>query len=713
MAQFAVVEEYVREIGSDDPVATKVRADRVLAASEDTAGLSKIEYYELVLDIAKMRAEAGDAAGAEAAYRRAYAFGENAFGEYSLRLRAALQGIARAQRARGDMLGAEKTLLRSKAIAEEELGAEHPSTRDELAMLSTLRLPVKSAPNGEDRRGDYESSLLRIDARAKRAGEIVAQGAGDADGNCASAEPNAAQRVVVYYGTNRKLSGNNALTWFYKNDYDRGAPVKYGVVTVSLPCNREIGSIPTQQLWKLEFRANPAKHVILESLAPYSSEAAFWSSAKRRMDRSHRKEALVFIHGYNVDFAGAATRTAQLAADTDLDGAPFFYDWPSKAALGGYNADRTVATEIPQITRDVADFLKGVADRTGAERISIIAHSMGNEPLIRALKLLADEDFQARTDRPFDEVIFASPDVNVENFKSHVAATRRLAGNMTLYASERDRALEYSSWRSDFPRAGFAREKVVVEGLVSVDTTKASSNFIGHDDFAGNGLDDLRSIIWFGAKPEGRCILSPLPNPKGIWDFTPKCSDADFKLAVTLLRRRGYAQGLADLNATRQAAEADQSIAQTERQRRIKRADLVEALMKTLEDAFNPQSLKQKYASTNKDAATAPGLERALLFDSVHAPIDRGKAALANIDAAAATWRRHAADGGTAEAIGGFSRTWESPLLIEVQAQGDDPGTAALSDGCYEGKRLYNAGACGETVPHLWRARIGEGGARS
>ncbi|MGD9800944.1 MAG: tetratricopeptide repeat protein, partial [Parvularculaceae bacterium] len=140
-------------------------------------------------------------------------------------------------------------------------------------------------------------------------------------------------------------------------------------------------------------------------------------------------------------------------------------------------------------------------------------------------------------------------------------------------------------------------------------TTKASAGFIGHDDFAGNGLDDLRSIVWFGARPEGRCVLSPLPNPKGVWSFAPKCDDADFKLAVTLLRRRGTAQSLADLAATRAAAEADRSLSQAEKRRRLKRADTIKSLIENLDAAFNPPSLRTRYA-----AAAVPAVRLSAVF---------------------------------------------------------------------------------------------------
>ena len=81
---------------------------------------------------------------------------------------------------------------------------------------------------------------------------------------------------------------------------------------------------------------------------------------------------------------------------------------------------------------DLEDFLLVLADKTGAERISVVAHSMGNEFLTLALE-------QMTRDRPgeklFNEVVFASPDVDADDFIERVSAIDSLVDDFTLYAS--------------------------------------------------------------------------------------------------------------------------------------------------------------------------------------------------------------------------------------------------------------------------------------
>lgn len=572
-------------------------SDRLLRATPAEAGLGAADYIDLVLDLGQSREAAGDVAGAEAAYLRALAVAEDAYGAESLKLRPVLQALGDLKAASGDAVGAEEVYLRSLKIAEAELGDVNGALRDELDRLGDLDLPEIPGPKGVDPAGDYIRRSLNITEKES----LLATSPTGADpariGSCADASAgDKAERIDVFYGSNRRTSDWATPARFFRNDYDRGAPLKYGVAKVSLPCERELGSIPQPELLKLEFRANPAKHAVLESISPHSSEDVFWSAARKHLAASDRKEALVFFHGFNTDFTGAALRAAQLAADTEIDGAPFLFDWASKGSLLSYNADRDVATSEP-VVADAASFIEGVAAKTGASRIIVIAHSMGNEPLLRALAKLSAGAWATLPTPPIAEAVFAAPDVNIDNFKSFITPARKVAGNLTLYASRKDRALAYSGWRADFRRAGDAREKVAVDGLVSVDTTGASAGFIGHDDFTGNGLDDLRAILWFGARPESRCVLRPVDALKRLWAFRPGCEDSDFKHAVTLLRRRGLAQAVADL-AEQKAAVRAMAISPRERRARISQIESRREILESLHRNITPTALGARYAES-------------------------------------------------------------------------------------------------------------------
>src|SRR5581483_4228092 len=101
---------------------------------------------------------------------------------------------------------------------------------------------------------------------------------------------------------------------------------------------------------------------------------------------SENRQALVFIHGYNVTFNDAVRRTAQIAYDLAFDVTPILYSWPSQGKLHGYPADEnTIEWTVPQLTV----FLTELAQAAGATTIHLVAHSMGNRALVKALERLA------------------------------------------------------------------------------------------------------------------------------------------------------------------------------------------------------------------------------------------------------------------------------------------------------------------------------------
>jgi esterase/lipase superfamily enzyme len=102
-----------------------------------------------------------------------------------------------------------------------------------------------------------------------------------------------------------------------------------------------------------------------------------------------KDHAFVFVHGYATSFEHALYRTAQLAYDLGDDGHPFgtafLYSWPSGGGVADYKHDFDSARlSVDHLTA----FIRIVAARTDASHIHLIAHSMGNWPLLAALDRL-------------------------------------------------------------------------------------------------------------------------------------------------------------------------------------------------------------------------------------------------------------------------------------------------------------------------------------
>ena len=89
-----------------------------------------------------------------------------------------------------------------------------------------------------------------------------------------------------------------------------------------------------------------------------------------------------------------------------------FYSWPSKGRLLGYHADED---SIQDSEEHIVDFLTRFVKSAQADRVHIIAHSMGNRGLLRSIDKIA-ATFQGQT-KPFGQIFLAAPDVAPTTFK--------------------------------------------------------------------------------------------------------------------------------------------------------------------------------------------------------------------------------------------------------------------------------------------------------
>ncbi|MFK7777289.1 MAG: alpha/beta hydrolase, partial [Gimesia sp.] len=201
------------------------------------------------------------------------------------------------------------------------------------------------------------------------------------------------ETVRVFYGTDRNLTGSAKPKKFFGAERSH---LSLGFCDVSIPKNHKSGKLESPKFWKLEFRENPDKHIVLKTVEPASGKD-FLSSLQQTIHDSIEVEqtpegevsiggeAFIFIHGYNNSFEDAARRTAQIAHDLKFKGAPLMYSWPSKSkgTLRAYKEDGRTAQWCDE---NVTLFIESIARQSGARKIHLIAHSMGNRVLSRALK---------------------------------------------------------------------------------------------------------------------------------------------------------------------------------------------------------------------------------------------------------------------------------------------------------------------------------------
>ena len=286
-------------------------------------------------------------------------------------------------------------------------------------------------------------------------------------------------RVEVLYGDERFQAVGDGL------------PLRLGACRVSIPPTHVVGAVEQPSMWTGDWFEDPARHMVVFG-AKERDEARWFDDLRAVVAGSTKEDAFVFVHGYNVTFEEAVLRTAQIAYDLKFEGAAVTYSWPSQGGYAQYPIDEAnVRWSTPHLER----FLAALRDRSGAKRVHLVAHSMGNRALTEALQRLRGKG--ATDAKPvFSEVVLAAPDLDADTFREDIApAILGAAERTTLYASTHDKALLVSRGLHGAPRAGEAGEGiVVVPGLDTIDVSSVSGS---HSYIGDNGrvLDDLGALL--------------------------------------------------------------------------------------------------------------------------------------------------------------------------------------------------------------------------
>ncbi len=310
--------------------------------------------------------------------------------------------------------------------------------------------------------------------------------------------------------------------------------LSYGTCEISVPKpeNRSAGELNRPvSVWVFEAPENPDKHFVLRKVNEHADKDAFFESLSAQVGRSEDGASMLFIHGYNVSFEDAIFRTAQLAVDLKYRGAPISFSWPSYADPVKYTFDEQNAeVSIPALR----EFLEDLVARSGAKRIHIVAHSMGNRVLAGALRSMPPES-RIKNREMFREIVLAAPDIDSRVFRTQVLPhLEENTQHCTLYASSRDRALMMSRYFHNYQRLGETEPQLIVaNGMDTIDASLVDTSLLGHS-YIGDVqsiVSDLHDLVVVGKRPTERGGLqSSLLGELMYWAIKPgtrTASDAD------------------------------------------------------------------------------------------------------------------------------------------------------------------------------------------
>lgn len=276
-------------------------------------------------------------------------------------------------------------------------------------------------------------------------------------------------------------------------------------LTTRLDDVTELGRMP-ETPWK----AQPTPAGLMEALPEVRQEyeqdvAELQRLVAERLALTPRKEAYVFIHGFNNGFDEAIPVIAELWHFVGRIGVPIAYTWPAGKGfnLRGYNYDR----ESGEFTVfHLKQFLEALAATPGLERINLIAHSRGTDVLCSALRELnikyrarfPDEPEPAARVLRIDHVVLAAPDMDVSVARQRLEAERlgRVCNHLTMYSSPDDLAIGFAKWLFEstirLGTLGFmslpAEQRTALSEVAGVEfiDARVSKDLVGHSYFYSN-----------------------------------------------------------------------------------------------------------------------------------------------------------------------------------------------------------------------------------
>ena len=261
---------------------------------------------------------------------------------------------------------------------------------------------------------------------------------------------------------------------------ERAKQLNFAALTVSVPPAHVKGEIE----WPSGGPADPKKHFVTTK-RDFLTSNEFRERIRARAKKGgpEANDVLIFVHGYNTLYEEAVYWMAQIVHDSGFQGTAVLFAWPSRGQAPLYLADREAST----YSRDYfEEAVLSISKLPEVKEINILAHSMGNWLAVESLrqaKMNGHGDFGGK----LGNVILASPDLDVNVFRTQLDVIGQLPRPITVLVSGDDEALALSTWLAgDVDRAG----RITAEDARAIEGAKKYNlrvvDLTGVDDGSGN-----------------------------------------------------------------------------------------------------------------------------------------------------------------------------------------------------------------------------------
>ncbi len=212
--------------------------------------------------------------------------------------------------------------------------------------------------------------------------------------------------VQIGYPANRKLADQN-----YASQLESENPLYY--FTILRP---KFFHSPD------EFRVGMRQENVAEDRVPPTTQ--------------NQTPSIIYVHGWNNSFSGAAERAAQLKVDLDHDGPMVLMSWPSNQGLPPSGYWKALKEEAK--TKAYLAYLLDILNSEQKTRSNLIAHSMGAKLFLDTITSSIQEFGKNSTiQSELLSVILAAPDVSKNEFVSKMNSLfSNSFKSVTVYCSD-------------------------------------------------------------------------------------------------------------------------------------------------------------------------------------------------------------------------------------------------------------------------------------
>ncbi len=218
---------------------------------------------------------------------------------------------------------------------------------------------------------------------------------------------------------------------------ERASFLSYARIDMSIPPNHVPGQIEMPD----SPPGDPAANFVVRDASYLDNDKAFVQALNAQLRKRPKgsRRMFVFVHGYNTLFAEGVYRISQVTHDAKYDGVPVLFTWASRGKLGDYVYDTNSATAA----RDSLEHVLRLSLASDADRVDIVAHSMGNWVTVETLRQMKISGDMRNTDK-IGITVLASADIDLDVFKSQMRRFGQPAKPLYIVTSKDDQALRAS-----------------------------------------------------------------------------------------------------------------------------------------------------------------------------------------------------------------------------------------------------------------------------